>query len=173
MTKPMHWAVCVWVIYCPCPDLLDEGGERGKFSETILALREDQICELLLSPSPMQASTCLPHITLGRPCKVQEWVGKQEMEIAYYLLLSLVRPLSSSLVSRCQRSCAYSIIRNSSSYGENFSGHELHIKNSNALFNSCNEKIYRRALILNRNPALIEAYGNRIVSPIMTLKLIC
>lgn len=34
----------LWCLHLP-PDLLDEGGEEGRFGETILALREDQTCE--------------------------------------------------------------------------------------------------------------------------------
>ena len=34
----------LWCLRLP-PDLLDEGGEEGRFGETILALREDQTCE--------------------------------------------------------------------------------------------------------------------------------
>ena len=42
------WYVAAMVTSWPRPPgLLDEGGAEGEFSRTILALRDDQICELL------------------------------------------------------------------------------------------------------------------------------
>ena len=58
------------------PDLLDEGGEEGRFSKTILALREDQTCEPALNPPAPGVCTCsmsiLAHLLYSCVTEVSE-----------------------------------------------------------------------------------------------------